>query len=450
MSIRISPSVIPPVSTALSNGQGVHQRQKKTALLRLRYTILVGIIVSILFPMAIRQVTTGIPFFQATQYNTALGGTFALILGVLGYRRLHIFPGISAGSYIFISLTTTFAVLAVTFFMMRIDYSRLQFLSSYVLSLAAYLYINQKVALRGRLRVGVVPSAKTLDLPLFENVDWLLLEAQNEKNGTPEPLDAVVVDLRADHDDFWDAQITRYALRATPVYHFKQVIEQLSGRVEIEHLSENTLGSLNPNDVYLKIKSIFDISIASILLVLLLPVMVLTALLVKLDSPGPAIFRQKRMGYRGQPFTIYKMRTMRVNVPGKPASDDEALQSAMTQVSDPRITRFGQFLRRSRLDELPQLLNIVKGEMSLIGPRPEALPLSQWYEAEIPFYHYRHLIKPGVTGWAQINQGHVTDVADVREKLHLDFYYVKNLSFWLDVLICVRTLRTMVSGNGAR
>jgi len=217
--------------------------------------------------------------------------------------------------------------------------------------------------------------------------------------------------------------------------------------VEIEHLSENTLGALNPNDVYLKLKGTADMLAATILFIILAPVMLATALMVKLDSPGPAIFRQQRMGYRGKPFTIYKMRTMRVDTA---VSDGQMLQSAMTQVGDPRITRLGQFLRRSRLDELPQLINIIRGEMSLIGPRPEALPLSKWYEEEIPFYHYRHLIKPGVTGWAQINQGHVTDVADVREKLHLDFYYVKNLSFWLDVLISVRTLRTMVSGHGAR
>ena len=398
--------------------------------------------------MAIRQFTTGIPITQATQYNTALGGTIALVLGVFCYRRLHIFPGIASGSYVFLSLTATFGLLAVTFFMMRIDYSRLQFLSSYLLSLGLYLYINQKIALHQRLRVGVVPSSATLALPTFEQVDWVMLEPHD--GAADAAVDAIVVDLRADHDDVWDAQITRYVLRAIPVYHFKQVIEQLSGRVEIEHLSENTLGALNPNDVYLKLKSASDMLAATLLFLVLLPIMLFTAMMVKLDSPGPAIFRQQRMGYRGRPFTIYKMRTMRFDAPNIKVSDGQMLQNAMTQVGDPRITRLGQFLRRSRLDELPQLLNIMKGDMSLIGPRPEALPLSKWYEQEIPFYHYRHLIKPGVTGWAQINQGHVTDVADVREKLHLDFYYVKNLSFWLDVLISVRTLKTMLSGDGAR
>lgn len=410
--------------------------------------ILAGFIIAIFLPMLVRQWTTGIPITQATQYNTALGGGLALLLGVLGYRQLHIFPGIAAGSYVFMALTTTFAVLAVSFFMMRMDYSRLQFLSSYLLSLTLYLYIHQKIALHRRLRVGVVPSEATLRLPAFDNVDWILLDPEDAADGIV--IDAIVVDLRADHNDYWDTQITRYVLRAIPVYHFKQVIEQLSGRVEIEHLSENTLGALNPNDVYLNLKGAGDRLAAMIIFLVMLPVMLVTALIVKLDSPGPAVFRQQRIGYRGKPFTIYKMRTMRVDAPVTMTSDGQTLKNAMTQIDDPRITRLGRFLRRSRLDELPQLVNIIRGEMSLIGPRPEAVPLSQWYEKEIPFYHYRHLIKPGVSGWAQINQGHVTDVADVREKLHLDFYYVKNLSFWLDILISVRTLRTMVSGHGAR
>jgi len=446
MTFRL-PSTASPTSPsgAHAGTKGSHQQTGIGQLLRLRYMILAGFMIAIVLPMLVRQLTTGIPITQATQYNTALGGTLALLLGVLGYRRLHIFPGIVAGSYIFMTLTVTFAVLAVSFFMMRIDYSRVQFLSSYLLSLALYLLIHQKITLRRRLRVGVVPSEATSRLPAFDKVDWILLHPEDAAEDIA--VDAIVVDLRANHDDHWDTQITRYVLRAIPVYHFKQVIEQLSGRVEIEHLSENTLGALNPNDVYLKLKGTADMLAATILFIILAPVMLATALMVKLDSPGPAIFRQQRMGYRGKPFTIYKMRTMRVDTA---VSDGQMLQSAMTQVGDPRITRLGQFLRRSRLDELPQLINIIRGEMSLIGPRPEALPLSKWYEEEIPFYHYRHLIKPGVTGWAQINQGHVTDVADVREKLHLDFYYVKNLSFWLDVLISVRTLRTMVSGHGAR
>ena len=122
----------------------------------------------------------------------------------------------------------------------------------------------------------------------------------------------------------------------------------------------------------------------------------------------------------------------------------------MTSDDDDRITRVGGFLRRSRIDELPQIWNILKGEMSWIGPRPEAQVLSSWYTGEIPFYRYRHVVKPGISGWAQVNQGHVAEVDDVHLKLHFDFYYIKYFSPWLDLLIVFRTIRTMASGFGSR
>ena len=122
----------------------------------------------------------------------------------------------------------------------------------------------------------------------------------------------------------------------------------------------------------------------------------------------------------------------------------------MTQDADNRITNIGRFLRKTRLDELPQIWNILGGDMSWIGPRPEAQELAEWYEGEIPFYSYRHIVRPGITGWAQVNQGHVTSIEDVEAKLRFDFYYVKNLSLWLDVLIALKTLRVVVSGIGAK
>ena len=126
------------------------------------------------------------------------------------------------------------------------------------------------------------------------------------------------------------------------------------------------------------------------------------------------------------------------------------MEAAVTKDNDVRITPVGRFLRQTRLDELPQLLNVLKGEMSWIGPRPEALVLSQWYEREIPFYPYRHIVRPGITGWAQVHQGHVANVEDVTEKLHFDFYYIKHYSFWIDLIVVGRTIKTMLTGFGAR
>jgi lipopolysaccharide/colanic/teichoic acid biosynthesis glycosyltransferase len=129
---------------------------------------------------------------------------------------------------------------------------------------------------------------------------------------------------------------------------------------------------------------------------------------------------------------------------------DDARSDAITRDGDDRVTRLGRFLRRYRIDELPQAINIIRGEMSWIGPRPEAVALSRWYELELPFYRYRHIVRPGITGWAQVNQGHVAEVEDVLWKLHYDFYYIKNFGFWLDILIIARTIRTVLSGFGAR
>ena len=122
----------------------------------------------------------------------------------------------------------------------------------------------------------------------------------------------------------------------------------------------------------------------------------------------------------------------------------------MTGDGDDRITRLGAFLRRSRIDELPQMWNILKGEMSWIGPRPEAEVLSAWYTGDIPFYRYRHVVRPGISGWAQVNQGHVAEVDDIHLKLQYDFFYIKYFSPWLDLLILFRTVRTMLTGFGSK
>jgi lipopolysaccharide/colanic/teichoic acid biosynthesis glycosyltransferase len=175
-----------------------------------------------------------------------------------------------------------------------------------------------------------------------------------------------------------------------------------------------------------------------------LPVMGLVALAIRIDSRGPVLFRQARIGHAGKRITVYKFRTMR------PVTIEDARQSAMTADNDDRITRIGHFLRKTRIDELPQMFNILKWEMSWIGPRPEAEVLSVWYTSELPFYRYRHVVKPGISGWAQVSQGHVAEVAEVHEKLQYDFYYIKYFSPWLDLLILFRTIKTMASGFGAR
>jgi lipopolysaccharide/colanic/teichoic acid biosynthesis glycosyltransferase len=173
-------------------------------------------------------------------------------------------------------------------------------------------------------------------------------------------------------------------------------------------------------------------------------VIVPAAIAIRLDSPGPILFRQKRVGHAGKPIIVYKFRTMRT------VQVEDERRAAMTADDDDRVTRVGRFLRKVRLDELPQIFNILKWEMSWIGPRPEAEVLSIWYTSELPFYRYRHVVKPGISGWAQVNQGHVAEVEEVHRKLQYDFYYIKYFSPWLDLLILFRTIKTMLTGSGAK
>jgi lipopolysaccharide/colanic/teichoic acid biosynthesis glycosyltransferase len=413
-------------------------------LLRSRYQIAGGLILAVLLPALIRTYAMGVTFNQATQYNTIIGSALALILGFLGFRRLHIFPGISSGGYIITSVSMTYALLAAALFFFRLDYSRLQFMSSFGLTLAFFIFIHIRFVAHKPVKLGFIVGPSMATPPAFDRVVWFPLESPS----APLPaVEGVVADLNADHGDAWSSRIADFALEGIPVYHVRQAAEQLSGRIEIDHLAENTLGSLNPNDLYLKVKALIDALVSMVLLILLSPILLSASLLIKLDSRGPVLFRQQRTGFRARPFTVYKFRTMYV---AGESPEADVTRLAMTQDRDPRITRVGAVLRRTRIDEIPQLINVILGEMSLIGPRPEAMPLTRWYEREIPFYHYRHIIKPGITGWAQVNQGHVANVEDVRTKLNLDFYYVKNFSVWLDVLIVIRTLQVIFTGHGAK
>ncbi|MEE4207345.1 MAG: exopolysaccharide biosynthesis polyprenyl glycosylphosphotransferase [Erythrobacter sp.] len=259
---------------------------------------------------------------------------------------------------------------------------------------------------------------------------------------------ALVADLHYSHSSAWERLFAEAALAGIPVYHFRQIAEMQTGQVKITHLSENDLGSLIPNVSYMSVKRLIDIVGAMVLLPFCLAGFAILAALIKLDSRGSAFFMQERVGFRGQTFRLYKFRTMRERDVSEEAQAQR--EDAMTRSDDDRITRIGRFLRKSRIDELPQIFNILKGDMSFVGPRPEAKALAEWYEEELPFYSYRHIVRPGITGWAQVNQGHVTDVSDILAKLRYDFYYIRNISLWLDVLVALKTLRVIVTGMGAK
>jgi sugar transferase (PEP-CTERM system associated) len=190
-------------------------------------------------------------------------------------------------------------------------------------------------------------------------------------------------------------------------------------------------------------KRIFDVTVAAALLVLTLPIIVVTALLIGLEGGPPVIYRQERVGLNGRTFHLFKFRSMEHNAEkdGKPT---------WAAVGDKRITKLGRFLRRSRIDELPQLINVLRGEMSFVGPRPERPMFVAMLAEQIPFYAVRHSIKPGLTGWAQVRYSYGATVEDSVKKLEYDLYYVKNHTIFLDLLIMLETIRVVLLGEGAR
>jgi exopolysaccharide biosynthesis polyprenyl glycosylphosphotransferase len=191
------------------------------------------------------------------------------------------------------------------------------------------------------------------------------------------------------------------------------------------------------------VKRCFDIAASLVGLIVFAPVGAVIAVLIKLDSPGPVFYRQERVGLGGMPFMVIKFRSM--------SHDAEATSGPVWATDgDQRVTRVGKWLRFLRLDELPQLIHVLRGEMSFVGPRPERPCFVEDLTEQIPYYGFRHAIKPGITGWAQIRYRYGASVQDSFEKLQFDLYYIKNLSLILDATIIIQTLKIMLLGRGAR
>jgi lipopolysaccharide/colanic/teichoic acid biosynthesis glycosyltransferase len=426
----------------VSINSGKFTSGRRTLWHRVRFQLGIGLLLAVLIPYGVRY-----PFDAAggdlrALDNSLIGTLLALVAGYYAFRRMSHYPGVRASYHILPSFAASYGLMLAVFFFVRLDYSRLYFLISFLLAACWYYVVYFKLQRQKSLAIGVVPYGEVQHLFEIEDVSWVNLSDPSDGDS---PYDAIVADLRFDIPDEWERFLADRALAGTLVMHVKQMEESLTGRVAIEHLSENNLGSLIPGIVYGKVKRAGDFAVTLVAIPFLVPVMLVVALLIRLDSSGSVLFRQERMGYRGEVFRMFKFRTMR-----EASEVPDPRTAAVTRDDDVRITRIGRHLRRYRIDELPQVINILKGEMSWIGPRPEAVPLSHWYESELPFYRYRHIVRPGITGWAQVKQGHVADVEDVLWKLQYDFYYIKNFSFWLDLLIVARTVRTVLSGFGAR
>jgi exopolysaccharide biosynthesis polyprenyl glycosylphosphotransferase len=235
-------------------------------------------------------------------------------------------------------------------------------------------------------------------------------------------------------------------LRGLPVLTAEAFHETYLGRIELDTLTAERLLSgdgFSHGRVSAVLQRLGDVVIGSAILMLTLPAMIGAAVAIKLDSPGPVFYRQERIGRFGRSFTMVKFRSMTVNA-------EACGNPRWAQKEDPRITRVGRFIRAARIDELPQLANVIRGDMSLVGPRPERPHFVEQLARAIPFYHQRAYVKPGLTGWAQVNYPYGASVEDAREKLAYDLFYVKHRSVCLDLVILLLTVRVVLFRDGAR
>ncbi len=255
----------------------------------------------------------------------------------------------------------------------------------------------------------------------------------------------IIVALEDARDELPVQQLLSLRFRGVAVEMAGTVNERLSGKIQLDGLRpSNFLYSegfrIRPSQQITR--RIASTCAAALGLLLFLPFFPIVVLLVRLSSKGPIFFRQTRMGLDGQHFEVVKFRTM--------FTDAEAAGAKWATKNDPRVTRIGMFMRKVRIDEIPQLWNVLRGDMSFVGPRPERPEFVPWLAEELPFYYLRHLIRPGLTGWAQIRYGYGATLAETREKLQYDLYYIKHMSLGLDLLIMFETIKTIVRRRGAQ
>jgi sugar transferase (PEP-CTERM system associated) len=241
------------------------------------------------------------------------------------------------------------------------------------------------------------------------------------------------------------ADLVRLRVEGVEIQDAHAILAALRGRVCLDTVRPSWFvysEGFHRSRLRLALKTMFDVLFAASILVLTAPILLLTALAVRLDSDGPVLYRQKRVGMRGQPFYLLKLRSMRI--------DAEANGAQWASEDDPRVTRVGRWIRKFRLDELPQLFNVLRAEMSLVGPRPERPEFVDVLRQSIVYYDERHSVRPGITGWAQVRYNYGSTTEDARRKLEYDLFYLKNMSVMFDLAIVLDTVRIVLTGRGGR
>jgi sugar transferase (PEP-CTERM system associated) len=369
-------------------------------------------------------------------------GVLSLLLAALGF----LFPGLMIGNGVFLE---GLLILTLSLFAWRSAYNALlrgPYLRERVYVLGAGDRANRLVeALRARKDLGMEVvgwSGAIANGSLTREGLGKTLLALKEKRG----LDLVILALGDRRGKMPVRELLQLRLSDIGVEDATALLEQTSGKIELDELYPSWLifsEGFRLNPTFLLARRLVSIVVSLICLLLSLPLIPLIILVIKLTSPGPVLYRQKRVGRNDVVFDCYKFRTMRANAEadtGPTWAGDEDL----------RITPVGRLLRLTRLDEIPQLWNVLRGDMGFVGPRPERPEFVEWLSREIPYYQLRHIIRPGITGWAQVNYQYGASLEESREKLQYDLYYIKNMSLMLDLVIALKTVKTVLQRRGSR
>jgi len=292
---------------------------------------------------------------------------------------------------------------------------------------------------KARSRLAVIPGGMARALTETATVEY---SGHSGPDLTVSDVDGVVADLHRMPVNGYPTLLAKNSLRGLPVYHAAFIYEMLTGRVLLGVACKLSALGRQSTPLYRLVKRGLDLTLVLLSIPLTLPLMLITALAIRVESPGPVLFTQERVGKEGERFQMIKFRSMRL--------DAEKHGAQFAGEEDPRITRVGKIIRKFRIDELPQFWNVLRGEMSLIGPRPEQVNFVRRFNEEIQHYTYRHSVRPGITGWAQVRNGYAADTEETRRKLSCDLYYVKHCSFILDLLIVCLTVKTILTGFGSR
>ena len=360
-------------------------------------------------------------------------------------QRLLFIPPIEGNAIILLSTLLPFGVAAAIFSQSDFAFSWPMFLSITLLTALVYRWSYQRHIHTNRFRFVFI-NQNTLERFLhtsqFHQLPHrtLLIDFVVLNEAIIDPQDVLVWDPDESISTNHLRQLTLSKYQHLKILSLDRAIELLTARVSLDHLNRDFI-SLEERAIYGPLKRVIDFLGAIFLLALLSPLLMILAIMILSIDGRPIFFRQKRVGLNGKIFNILKFRTM-----------DHSSQSrfARPKHDTQRITSLGQWLRHHRLDELPQLYNVIQGEMSLIGPRPEYAGYARLFRRQIPHYAFRHLVKPGITGWAQVQQGHNTGPLEATIKLTYDLYYVKHYSLILDLLIAFKTLRIVITGFGAK